>query len=238
LSADLGDPIEVGREGGSVVVTGTGIAPGRQQEIRDAFAGVSHIVVRFSEPQPVRVGPAASPAQDGAPGRNPSSSSTPLEAKLGGRAQLEAFASQLLDHGDATMARVYAIRRLTQQFPASAQSQLSPSEESVLRNLRQEHMAALDQEVALIDRLLSPVIPELRVEPRTSPQATSTSTWQDAVESLFSSARRAQTTLAIFVGATADRDASVSQSATPQQVTDALTRLRADVQQCEQLLTR
>ncbi len=238
LRADLGDPVEVGREGGNVVVAGTGIAPGRQQEIRNALAGLSHIVVRFSEPQAVHVDQAAPSAKDIATGTNPSAASSPLEAKLGGRAQLEAFASELLDHADATMARVYALRRLAQQFPASQEAQLPASEESVLKNLGHEHLAALSQEIGLIDGLLSPVIPELRAKSRTSAPAASASTWQDSVESLFSSARRVQTMLAIFLGATADHDATGSQSATPGQVTDALTHLRADVQQCEQLLTR
>ena len=238
LRAELGDPVEVGREGGNVVIAGTGISPGRQQEIRNALAGSSHIVVRFSEPQPVRVDSSGPPAQEIAAGKSASSVSSPLEAKLGGRAQLEAFASELLDHTDATMARVYAFRRLAQQFPPSKESQLTASEESVLKNLGREHMAALSQEAALIDGLLSPVIPDLRTKSRTSSAGPSEATWQDSAESLFASARRAQTLLATFVGAAADHDAAAPRSATSGQVTDALARLRADVQQCEQLLTR
>ena len=37
VGADLGDPIEVSRAGGEILVSGVGIEPQRQQEIKDAL---------------------------------------------------------------------------------------------------------------------------------------------------------------------------------------------------------
>ena len=57
VGADLGDPIEVSRAGGEILVTGVGIAPRRQQEIAAAIGPQAHVVVRFSEPPPAAVQP-------------------------------------------------------------------------------------------------------------------------------------------------------------------------------------
>src|SRR6185312_9098269 len=50
LGADLGDPIEITREGSAVVVAGIGIAPTRQQQIHEVLDPLPHVSVRFSDP--------------------------------------------------------------------------------------------------------------------------------------------------------------------------------------------
>src|SRR5574340_570325 len=50
LGADLGEPIEVTREGARIVVSGVGIAETRQQQIQQALDRMPRVVVRFSDP--------------------------------------------------------------------------------------------------------------------------------------------------------------------------------------------
>jgi len=50
LGADLGDPLEISREGRQVLVSGTGIPPQRQQQIHGVLDRLPHVVVRFDDP--------------------------------------------------------------------------------------------------------------------------------------------------------------------------------------------
>ena len=50
LGADLGDPLEISREGRQVLVSGTGIPPQRQQQIHGLLDRLPHVVVRFDDP--------------------------------------------------------------------------------------------------------------------------------------------------------------------------------------------
>src|SRR6202044_1995539 len=49
LGADLGDPIEVKRAGGEILVTGVGIPVERQRQIKEALGSKPNVVVRFSD---------------------------------------------------------------------------------------------------------------------------------------------------------------------------------------------
>src|SRR5579864_2315673 len=89
VGADLGDPVEVSRSGSDILVSGVGIAPARQQEIKDVLSSKTHVIVRFSESPPAGV-----QGQSTAPPENPTGSDIrQLQARLaeqvGGRANLE-----------------------------------------------------------------------------------------------------------------------------------------------------
>ena len=130
VGADLGDPVEIARESGQILVSGTGIPPQHQKQIHEALDSMPGVVVRFSEP-----GAGAPSGPEGTPPETPalrdSAGSAPppfqarLEERLGGRPQFERFSSQLLDGSDAVMSRAYALRRLAQQFPPDVERQLS-----------------------------------------------------------------------------------------------------------------
>ena len=50
LGADLGEPIEITREGREVVVSGTAIGPARRQQIHAALDHLPNVAIRFTDP--------------------------------------------------------------------------------------------------------------------------------------------------------------------------------------------
>src|SRR5207249_6106047 len=61
--ADLGDPIEVTREGRDIVVSGTGVPAQHQQKVHGLLDRLPHVTVRFSDPSlPASNPPAREPA--------------------------------------------------------------------------------------------------------------------------------------------------------------------------------
>ncbi|MCP5116272.1 MAG: hypothetical protein GY953_36045, partial [bacterium] len=52
LDADLGEPVEVTRDGGRVVVSGVGVNPALGQQIQDQLQDMPAVTVEFSDPQP------------------------------------------------------------------------------------------------------------------------------------------------------------------------------------------
>jgi hypothetical protein len=230
IGADLGDPIEVALKDGRVVVSGSGLVPERQEQVREAVAPLAQVVVQFPAQQVV---PATPPNGIGAPEvpRYPSR----LAEQLGGGTQFESISSQLLDHSDAAMTRVYALRRLAQQFPVDTEARLNSADQSLLHQLAREHVEALVREVASLERVASPVLAAIGATlPTISPSGAATD-WQSAGEHLFRSARGVETLLSMLLGVSApDRPTEDL----PQQLAMALARLHQDVQQCERFLTR
>jgi hypothetical protein len=236
LGADLGEPVEVARSGAYVVVGGTGVAPGMQRQIREALVAEPNVLLRFTEP--VTAPPVSSPpARDATLLKGSPGVPSALEAQVGGRAQLEALSTQLLDRDEAAMARVYALRRLAEQFPAEAERQLSPGDQQVLKDLGRQHVAALAREAAAVTGLASPLL-----SPSAFPEAgqiTDAASWQRATQNLFASARQVETLLPAWLGVTApDRDTAPARPANdlPRQLSTALAQFQIDVQQCERLL--
>jgi len=203
VGADLGDPVEVSRSGSEVLVSGVGIAPSRQQEIKDAVGSKPHVVVRFSDSPPA-AGPdqpvVANPAPAGGDIRQ---LQTRLAEQLGGRANLEQLAAQVLDSSESLMARAYALRRLAEQFPVAAEQELNITDRQLLNRLRAEHAAALRQQASEIDRQLQPILATVNGDAGgTAPNtAIPSEPWQAAPEDLFQSARRLDKLLGVMFGA-------------------------------------
>jgi len=238
LGADLGDPIEVTRNGGKVLVTGVGIAPSRQREIADMLASQPQIVVHFSEAAPSRVKPEREvlPAEN-----NPNSEIRQLQARMaksiGGRATFDQLAAQVLDLSDNMMTRAYALRRLAETFPNEAEAELNPQDLQLLRTLRQEHTAALRQQANEIDRLVKPSLASVSGVAAVSNGAGLTGGWQSATQQLFQSARRLEKLLAVVFGAAAVESSSKPEEQLPTQVLYSLAELRARSDAYERFVT-
>ena len=237
MGADLGDPVEIARESGQILVSGTGIPPQHQKQIHEALDSIPGVVVRFTEPGGVPSGPGAPPAE---PAVRDSAGSAPppfqarLEERLGGRPQYERFSSQLLDESDAAMARAYALRRLAQQFPPDVERQLSMEDRHTLGNLWRDHLAAFAKESGQMEAALTPLLRSLggtvaRLDVRTEPAA-----WQPATEELVGAARRVETLLAVLLGMAPPENPADD---TPSQLLAALAQLRASQEHCQRLLS-
>ena len=202
VGADLGDPVEVSRSGSEVLVSGVGVAPERQQEIKSAIGSNPHVVIRFSD-SPA----AAAPDQAAAPSLNPSGGDirqlqTRLAEQLGGRAHLDQLAAQVLDSSESLMARAYALRRLSEQFPMAVERELSVTDRQLLQRMRAEHSAALRQQATGIARALQPVLASGKGDAGTTPdRGIPLEPWQAATDNLFQSARRLDKLLGVMFGA-------------------------------------
>jgi len=231
VGADLGEPVEVVRDGASVVVSGAGLSQEIQNRIREALSELPHVVLRFSEAGtvPLEASTArpevSSPQATGVPSR--------LAEQLGGRAQFENFSSQLLDRIDAAMTRVYALRRLAREFPVTAERQLTAAERALLYQMGREHVVAVRREVGALHGTLAPALTVLGAPEAQVAAGSSAASWQESAEDLFRSGRQVETLLAALVGAaTSDLPAA----GLPQQLAARLALLQHNVQQCERLL--
>ncbi len=235
LGADLGDPLEISREGQQVLVSGTGIPPQRQQQIHGVLDRLPHVVVRFDDPAfPASATPVQSePATRDAAGPEKSTYAARIEERLGGRPQFERFSSSVLDWTDSAMTRAYALRRLAQQFSAAAENQMTDEDRRTLRKLGREHLAAFAKDAQRVANTVNPILTGIgagvaQPEPRPDPAA-----WQSASEDLLASARRAETLLAIVLGVAPAETASGN---APAQLFTALEQLSSRAEQCRRLL--
>ncbi|MCC7236111.1 MAG: zf-HC2 domain-containing protein [Bryobacterales bacterium] len=155
LQADLGEPVEVSRSGGKVLVSGIGVAPQRRQEIADGLRGLPHVEVRFVEPagEPAPVpGAARDTIQAGT-----SPVAAGLERYAGNRALLEQLAADSLDQADSVMARAHALRRLEARFHGS--SDAVPA--AMLAAIERDHLSALLAQARELERTLRPALASL-----------------------------------------------------------------------------
>jgi Putative zinc-finger len=235
LGADLGDPLEISREGRQVLVSGVGIPPQRQQQIHGLLDRLPHVVVRFDDPAfPAGATPVQSePAARDAAGPEKSTYAARIEERLGGRPQFERFSSSVLDWTDSAMMRAYALRRLAQQFSEAAEDQMTAEDRRTLRKLGREHLAAFTKDAQRVANTVKPVLTGVgpgtaQIEARPEP-----TTWQSASEDLLTSARRAETLLAVVLGvAPPDSDSANA----PAQLLVALAQLSSRTEECQRLL--
>lgn len=236
VGADLGDPLEIQRTASEILVSGTGIAPARQQEIQEAIRLQPRVSVRFSNSAPATVRPQRSAAETPA-GADLRQMQSRVAEQIGGRANFEQLASEVLDLSEPMMSRVYALRRLAERFPADAESELVAPDRQLLRQIQREHIAALRQQTSELDRLLKPMRAR-GAGGNTSGTISGTisaTAWQPATEELFQSARRVEKLLAVIFGA-APGDSADDQL--PGQLLSSLAQLRAKVDVYERLSTK
>jgi hypothetical protein len=228
VGADLGDPVEVSRTASEVVVSGVGVDPARQREIQNALNAQPRVIVRFSESAPSSARPTRA-SNDTAPSADAQQLQNRIAAQVGGRANFEQLASQVLDLSEPMMSRAYALRHLAELFPPEVESQLSAQDRQLLRHLQQEHIAALRQQAADLNRMLKPVLPSAG---GTHGGALLTGAWQPATEDLFQTARRVEKLLAVMFAAAPGESAD---DQIPAQLLSNLTQFRAKLEGYDRL---
>jgi hypothetical protein len=227
VGADLGDPVEVSRSQTEILVKGVGIAPARQQEIKNAIGSKPNVVVRFSDSPPAAAQDQPIVTNDASAGGDLRQLQRRMAEQLGGRANLEQLGVQVLDSSESLMARAYALHRLAEQFPLTSERELSVADREVLRRLRAEHSAALLRQVIEIDRELQPLLATVAGDRGASPEnGIPSQSWQAATEDLFQSARRLDKLLGVIFGAAPSETPG---GQIPAQLKTSLAELRARV---------
>jgi hypothetical protein len=233
VGADLGDPIEVSRARGQILVAGVGIAPQRQQEIRDALSSQKRAVVRFSESAPAKLQSDVEPPAGGAVSAEVQQLQNRMAEQIGGRSSFTQLASQVLDLSEPMMSRAYALRLLAERIPVAEESELSAQDRRTLRSIQREHTVSLRREAAQIDRVLRPALEPVSSPLPAAPGAPLNSVaWQPATEELFQSARRVDKLLAMMFGAAPAESAGEQ---LPSQLLSSLAQLRATVDAYDRL---
>ncbi len=225
VGADLGDPVEVTRAAGRILVSGVGVAPERRRRIEDALDDLPNVVVRFSDPGDAEPLPPAYISERAVGGGRPAFDAR-LAEQLGGRLHFERLAAELLDRSEAMMSRAYALRRLAHRFPPEAESQLAAADLVLLRGLGREHAVALAEQAAAMERLLVPALEPLGgTLPGALPDIAPLP-WQPAAEEIFRTARQVETLLASMLGAASGQ---VPAAGLPSQLLAGMAELRARV---------
>jgi Putative zinc-finger len=221
MGADLGEPVDVTRTDGEIVVTGMGLDSERRQQIQNALAAMPRVVLRF--PGTEAEVPAAD-EQEAAARPEASRLETQLEEYLGGGVSFAQFSEQVLNLNEGLMARAHALRRLAQRFPPEIESGLGEQDRSMLRDMRADHAEVLRRQAAELERALAPALAALGARPHSPSAAALGGTWQSATEELFQAAREFDRLLGMLLGGAGG---NVSSQDLPEQIQSRLAQLAA-----------
>jgi len=182
IGADLGEPIDVRREGASVLVNVTGLTAQRQSEVKSTLSGLPSVKLQFAEfshredrEQSHRPAPQVDTA-------NPLLSE--LQDKLQNGVTLADVEEQLTDSTENLIARAYALRGLVRRFPGETIAHWTAADSAALNGLVQDHASAMAASTQTVERLLKPVLPPVSAVPATN------STWDDTAQSVLTDSRR------------------------------------------------
>jgi hypothetical protein len=219
IGADLGEPVEVRREGGAVLVSGVGLTPERQEQVRAALSGIPGVEVRFEEARGrnhAAEEPQRAASRPNTPVPNPLI--TELHARLGGNS--EELSDRLNDANDRAIDRAYALRALARRFPRTTERELSTADRRALAAIVSDHLTTLAQATAELRRLLKPILPQRTpVEGHQTPPD-----WQAEAETIQVSAQ----SLDQMLGGAAPADS--------ERVAEALARLDVQMAAIQELL--
>jgi anti-sigma factor RsiW len=219
IGADLGEPIELTRGERALIVTGTGIDPQRQEQVKASLARVPQVQLRFQEPHAMQESAAGAPVSVAMP---LAAHGAELEKAAGGRVAFEKFSNRALDLSEAAMARAHALRNLARRFPASEEARFSQSDLDVLAALRREHAQALAASAAELAGIMNPALAALGASSAPEDVALPAN-WQDATGQIFTAAQQADQLLNVLL---AGANTSLPPDQVPQQLATALRRFQ------------
>jgi hypothetical protein len=210
IGADLGEPIEVQREGGRVLVSVTGLTAERRRQIQSAVRSLPDVELRF-ESLTGGSSPAGSPNRQAAP---PATTDNPLlrelQALRGDDTPAGDLTDQLIDALENASERAYALRALARRFPPDISAKLTHAESQMLHHILLDHAAKLALHLETTRRLLAPI---LRQPARPAASAGGTEIeWQRLSDSLPTIVEHLDRTLNGANDATDARKAEISRT--------------------------
>jgi hypothetical protein len=211
------------------------LPPDRQNELREALAAEPGVQVELTPPhRPLKSSIVAQTENQAAP-----SSVTPLHIEVqsgdedqrllnffGNADREQDFTNEALATSTTILSHLYALRNLQAQFPASRDQALSEEQQSRLRALVQDHLAAIITDVEVLGRQLAPLDANFRVTPCTSSVAPSATNWQGGSLEALDTARVVDHLLRALL--TTNEAQAIPDSALPQ-IDENLCRLRAEL---------
>jgi hypothetical protein len=138
IGADVGEPVEVSNSEAGFELKAISIAPERERQIREAFAGMPDVRLRFVRSE--RTAPDLHPVAPGNGDEDLRASRPELAESLGQAAAREALAGRAMELSAALLARLHALEDLEHRFPADVRAQFAPLESKVLDGIRADHL--------------------------------------------------------------------------------------------------
>jgi hypothetical protein len=226
LGADLGEPVEVSRQGGRVVVAGAGVSPEVERRLAAELGTAPRITLRFAAPASEVPPPAARGVVTAELRPEAARLLAGLEQRLGGRANAEQALGELLETNDTLLAHLHALRRLAERFPPEVEAQLDVSERRLLAGLLAEHGAEAAALGASLEARARTLLAPASLTAGESLPAVAVS-WQEAAAGLLRLARHAESRLATMLEGAAQEE---SPEALVREWLAELARLRVETE--------
>jgi len=187
LNHCLGEPLEIGRADGAIVVRGHIADSARRTELAAALAQIPYARLDL------RASPASAPLPSGAiappsaaPPSPPADAVTPLELLKLDSAQSTDLINTIVPVSGAALDQVWALRRLSTRFTDSTLIALSPSERSAIEQMMRDHQAQLAGALGQLKQALAPILPAASAAAPADPTSWTSATLADfsAVQSV------------------------------------------------------
>ncbi len=163
LNADLGEPIEISqRPQGKVVVRAINVAPELQAKLEKQLASIPNISVKVGDGTPACGAGCASstpPPLIVIPAVNPNEKR--LEEIFGDAQAEESFTQEVLVVSGDALSRAFALRALAFRYPPEKEAGLTPNAKTQLREMLDDHVAALSEHSIRLQGLLRPLLEAL-----------------------------------------------------------------------------
>lgn len=221
IGADLGEPLEVERNGAVIVVRVTGLDEHRHEEIRKALSGLSLVLLQF---EAVTSNDLKAPTPDklAAAADIPNPLIADIVNQLGGNVSISDFRDELINAADRAAERAFALRALARRFPQNATASLSGEESAMLGGILRDHAGSLTNAIQEIRRMVAPI---LLNPPPSGPE--SGGNWQTLADGLPVAVDRLDRLLNGATDSSDTRKAQIVQSMADlsQQVTELTSRM-------------
>lgn len=186
IGADLGDPVEIERQGDRLLVGGSGFDENRRREIREAVKEIPGVETRFADDP---AGPRERRRAAAGSARAPAAPSPELVERLGGSSSYERFVNEVLDTSDALMARAFALRNLADRFPPPVEAALPAADRNLLAEIRHRHSGELTTRFRHLRSVLSAALPELSATGGGPAAVGAADSWQSAARAVFAASQ-------------------------------------------------
>ena len=180
IGADLGEPVEVQRDGASILVEVSGLTENRLDEVRAALSGIPVAQLRLQDLRAAGARVPIRPPRTAAPVDRTNPLISDLQARFGSEVSTSDLADRVIDVTDRAAERAFALRALARRFPPETASQLSTSEVDTLRGILRDHAGRLATAVQELRRLIAPILPSFTAPP----VAANTARWHELAEDL------------------------------------------------------
>jgi len=184
LDADLGQPIEITRDGqGTVIVDASAVAPDLQAKLQEEIGWLPNTGLKLgsnSRPAcmvclaPSPHAPANAPMQSltFAPPANPNERR--LEGILGGQNARESFTREVLANTGDALSHAFALRNLAVRYPAEEEAKLAPATRQQLLQMVVDHIAVLIERTNTLKGFLWPLLEALSSSQLSAPSPRAT----------------------------------------------------------------